>query len=137
MNLDRDHDPDRLTPSICEEALERFSQSDDSLAGVIESNNIEVRDFMDLSFVCDQRKLSSEQLVRAVGLSRESVRDCIERLSHAGLVRDQQVPSMLEPRTSILPTPAGRIITRRILERKSSFPLRPFRISFRPRYRFP
>ena len=44
-----------LTRSICEEALDSFSQSDDSLADLIEDNHIEVRDFMVLSFVCDQK----------------------------------------------------------------------------------
>lgn len=114
--MNRDRINDKLTRSICEEALERFSQSDDSLAGIIESHHIEVRDFIVLSFVCDQSELGVDQLVSALGLSRETVLFCVDRLVGADLVVYRQVATVTDPQRYVTPTPSGRTITRRILE---------------------
>ena len=104
-----------LTPSICEEALERFRQSDDSLAGVLEENHIEVRDFMVLSFVCDQNGLGVEQLMSALRMSRHSINDCVERLVAAGLgAYEEGADAAVSPRR-IVPTAAGRRLARRVL----------------------
>jgi len=108
--------PDDLTPSICEAALDRFSQSDDSLAGVIEQHNIEVRDFMVLSLICDQTELGIDQLSRALGLSTESVIDCIERMMSAGLLRYQSESSLLLTDHRVQSTDAGQLITQKILD---------------------
>ncbi len=115
--MNRNRPPNDLTRSICEEALESFSQSDDSLADLIEDNHIEVRDFMILSFVCDQNEMAIVQLSRALGLSRSSVAGCAERLQTAGLVLYQQVAESAEASDKVIPTPAGRNITERILSR--------------------
>lgn len=107
--------PIELTRSICEEALESFSQSDDSLANLIEDNHIEVRDFMVLSFVCDQSEMAIDQLTRALGLSRSTVVDCVERLQTAGLARYNLVSENANSSDQVVSTPAGRTITDRIL----------------------
>ena len=104
-----------LTRSICEEALDSFSQSDDSLADLIEDNHIEVRDFMVLSFVCDQKEMAIDQLTRALGLSRSTVVGCVERLQTAGLARYNLVAETAELSDRVVPTTAGRTITNRIL----------------------
>lgn len=108
--------PEDLTPSICEEALGRFSQSDDSLAGVIENNHIEVRDFMLLSFVCDQNVMSIAQLSGALGLSYQTTIDCVSRLVQAELARAENPGQSWASATRIVPTGAGRILARRILD---------------------
>ena len=107
--------PIELTRSICEEALESLSQSDGSLADLIEDNNIEVRDFMVLSFVCDQNKMTIDQLIGALGLSRSTVVGCAERLQTAGLARYHLVADTADSSDRVTPTPAGRTITDRIL----------------------
>jgi len=107
---------DDLTPSICEEALSRFSRSDDSLAGIIEQHDIDVRDFMLLSLVCDQGELSLEQLTRALGLDTESVAACIERLSNAGLLHVAVDVAALAMHSPVLATSAGQAFTRRVLD---------------------
>ena len=113
--LSRKQDQRDLSPSICEEALSQFSQSDDSLAGIIEQNHIEVRDFLILSFVCDQNAMSVAQLSGALGLSHHTVIDCLSRLIHADLAATGKPgkSSILTERIS--PTAAGRLLTRRIL----------------------
>jgi hypothetical protein len=108
--------PDDLTPSICEEALNRFSQSEDSLAGVIADHHIDVRDFMILSLICDQDEFSVDQLTRALGLGREAAVQCIETLMSAGLLRIGEDSSLLLADTRIQSTAAGRVFTRRILD---------------------
>jgi DNA-binding MarR family transcriptional regulator len=107
--------PKDLTRSICEEALENFSQSDDSLASLVEENHIEVRDFMILSFVCDQNELTVEQLMRVLGLSRTTIVGCVERLQSAGLIHYGQAGETAESSDQVAPTGAGRTITQRIL----------------------
>ena len=107
--------PRSLTPSICEEALTGFSESDDSLAGVIEKHHIEVRDFMILSFICDQDTMSVGQLSSALGLSRHTVIDCTSRLIQAQLA-NAAIPDDPQMSTNrVAPTAAGRILARRIL----------------------
>lgn len=113
--MNKTRQPGDLTPSICEEALEKFSNSDDSLAELIEENHIEVRDFMILSFVCDQNDLAVEQLMRALGLSRTTIVNCVERLQTAGLVRYSQAGETADSSDRVSPTAPGRTITQRIL----------------------
>jgi DNA-binding MarR family transcriptional regulator len=113
--LSKTRPPIELTRSICEEALESFSQSDDSLADLIEDNHIEVRDFMVLSFVCDQNEMTIDQLNRALGLSRSTVVGCVERLQTAGLARYHLVADTADSSDRVIPTSAGRTITDRIL----------------------
>lgn len=108
--------PDDLTPSICEAALERFRESDDSLAGVIEQHRIKVRDFMILSLICDQEELGVDQLTRALGLSTEAVIDCAERMMSAGLLQLSSDHGLLLADCRIRPTAAGRLLTQKILE---------------------
>ena len=107
--------PDDLTPSICEAALDRFRESDDSLAGVIEQHHIEVRDFMILSLVCDQGDFGVDPLTGALGLSAEAVIVCVERMVNAGLLQlvSENGQSVAECR--IRPTDAGQLLTRKIL----------------------
>lgn len=108
---------DDLTRSICEEALIRFSDSDDSLAGMIEQFSIEVRDFMLLSLVCNQEAFDIDQLGRALGLSRKSTGNCISRLSDAGLVKHNGAASATADGAEVRTTVAGRVLARRILDR--------------------
>ena len=111
---DKRHPPG-ITPSICEEVLTSFSESDDSLAGMIEKHHIEVRDFMILSFICDQDTMSVSQLSSALGLSRHTVIDCVSRLIKAELA-NAEIPNDQRASTNrVTPTGAGRILARRIL----------------------
>ena len=107
--------PDGKIPSICEEALESLNRSGDSLAELIEKNNIKVRDFMILSFVCDQRELGVEQLTHVLGLERDDVLLCLKRLETAGFVRYQQVAETAEASDLVTPTDPGRRIAERVL----------------------
>ncbi len=83
---------------------------------MIEDNHIELRDFMVLSFVCDQNELSINQLISALGLSRQSVVSCAVRLREAGLVIMRQSSSENCESERVSPTAQGRTLARRILE---------------------
>jgi len=110
-----------LSRSICQEVIDEFSKSDDSLAQLVEEAHLEIRDFMALSLVCDQSTMELDQLVRALGLSRESVLGCIERLDQAGLIARSDPASRHDGRESrevgidVSATSQGRKLTRRIL----------------------
>jgi hypothetical protein len=114
LSLNNSRPPKDLSPSICEEALDRYSKSDDFLAGVIERHHIEVRDFMILSFVCDQDKMAVDQLMAALGLARETVGDCIVRLLNAELVVYDKAAGPLGSGGIVSPSGQGRIIARRV-----------------------
>lgn len=96
--------------------IDSVSQSDDSLAGVIEQHHIDVRDFMILSLVCDQGYFGVDQLTSALGLSTETVIDCIERMLSAGLVRTCPDDSPLLANSRIQSTSAGQVISQKILD---------------------
>lgn len=113
--LSDDRSNSDLTLSICEEALERFRQSEDSLAGLLEQNHIEVRDFMVLSFVCDQNGLGVEQLMSALRMSQHSINDCVDRLVAAGLGAYENVADGAASPSQIIPTAAGRKLARHVL----------------------
>jgi DNA-binding MarR family transcriptional regulator len=107
---------DGLTPSICEEALNRFGESDDSLAGMVAHHSIGFRDFMLLSLVCDQEAFDVDQLARALGLSRERTGKSIDRLTDAGLVKHNGAATMMEDSAEVRATVSGRVLARRILD---------------------
>ena len=102
------------TKSICEVALERYRSLDDSLAELIRQADIEVRDFMLLSFVCDQGSMSIEQINSALGISGESTQRCIDRLIRAQLVHYKSAGGSPEGNHRIRPTTAGKKVTQRI-----------------------
>ena len=105
-----------LTPSICEEALNRFRQSDDTFAGLIKEHNIEVRDFMILSFICDQNSMSIGQLCSALGLSRSSMIDCVSRLIKAQLAEADLSQDPHVSTNRVAPTESGHTLVHRILD---------------------
>lgn len=106
--------PTEISISICEAALERYSALDDSLAELIRQASIEVRDFMLLSFVCDQGSMSVEQINRALGISPESTRHCVDRLIQAQLVYYNNVEGELDGDRFVSPTATGKQVTRGI-----------------------
>jgi DNA-binding MarR family transcriptional regulator len=110
-----DKDPTKEhSKSICEAALEHYSALDDTLAEMIRAASIEVRDFMLLSFVCDQGSMSIAQISRALGFSDESTQRCVDRLILAQLVHYKRIATGLEDNHEIIPTTAGKRVTRRI-----------------------
>ena len=111
-----DNRHDDLSTSICRAALTSFSESDDSLAGLIEQYSIKVRDFMLLSLLCDQESLDVDQLERALGLTSESIARCIDRLGDAGLVKHNGFGPGPELLADVRTTVAGRLLAQRVLD---------------------
>lgn len=104
----------RPTTSICEDALEQYRNGDDTLAGLIERNHIEVRDFMILSFVCDQGSMTVDRIESALGLSRESILSCVERLKNIELVIVDVDECSGEISGDISPSMIGKAISQKI-----------------------
>lgn len=108
-------EPTNVSKSICEAALERYSLADDSLAKLIREASIEVRDFMLLSFVCDQVCMSMEQISRALGLDRSVSQQCIDRLIKAGLLQYEDVDGGVDDNAQVYATSSGYRVCKHIL----------------------
>lgn len=76
-------------PSIAEETVEHYKQVTDSLAGLIEKSDISLRDFVLLSFSCDQGPMEVGQLASVLTLDRKSTLESIARLERKGLVQQR------------------------------------------------
>jgi DNA-binding MarR family transcriptional regulator len=72
--------------SISGMSAELFLSKDDSLAALVVSHGIKVRDFILLSFLSDQGPMSVSRLARVVGIDPQSTLRGIKRLSSANLV---------------------------------------------------
>jgi DNA-binding MarR family transcriptional regulator len=103
-----------ITPSICEEAFERFTTVDVSLSEQIKKNGIQVREFIILSFVCDQNELSVEQISSILSLSCAKTKACVCRLEGANLVEYTNNDCDAHGNRSICPTPSGRSMALRV-----------------------
>jgi len=103
-----------ITPSICEAAFNEYVDLDDTLAKLIQENSIEVRDFIILSFVCDQGELTAEQIAQILGISMTKTGCCIDRLIDAGLIEYSDSENKSDNNHPIRLTPTGRLVTLRI-----------------------
>jgi len=104
----------KFSPSICEAVFEQYTQLDDSLSKQIHKNRIEVRDFVILSFICDQDELSVGQISGILNLSRAKTVECIDRLASADLVQYEGGETKPDDNHPICATPAGRLMILRI-----------------------
>ena len=102
-----------LRSSITEETVEEYLKVGDSLAGLIAKNGLQVRDFVLLSFVCDQGSMDIARLVNALGLGRSSTLNCINRLEKTGLIGQQTGPDDNES-LLISATVLGRLAVQKI-----------------------
>lgn len=72
--------------SISGMSAELFLSNDDSLAALVVSHGIKVRDFILLSFLSDQGPMSVSRLARVVSIDPQSTLRGLKRLSAANLV---------------------------------------------------
>ena len=107
-----------ITPSICEAAFERYTGVDDSLSEQIKKNSIAVREFIILSFVCDQDALSLEQISGILSLSHAEADTCVGRLLNANLVQYSDDDNESDTNRPIHPTPGGRVMVSRVHEQQ-------------------
>jgi hypothetical protein len=105
-----------ISPSICEAALEEYHSADNSLAELIKKASIEVRDFMLLSFVCDQGRLCADQISRAFGFEADETQGAIERLIEAQLVEFDGFADSDSKERCIRPTDNGFKVCDRIMD---------------------
>lgn len=80
------NDAKKNADSIAGLSASHFITKDDSLASLLLSHRIEVRDFMVLSFLSDQGSMSILRLSRVVGIEPQKALESIKRLSAVSLV---------------------------------------------------
>jgi len=105
-----------VSQSICKAALEEYNLADDTLAELIKKACIEVRDFMLLSFVCDQERLCFDQIDRALGFESDETQHAVERLIQARLIEYDAVDAHDENNPCVRPTDDGLTVCKRILD---------------------
>jgi DNA-binding MarR family transcriptional regulator len=89
-----------------------FFENDPSLAALLSSHGIRVRDFIMLSFLADQGPMSVEQLSRAVGIELAILSTGMSRLTTAGLITQASNGNEMEPLVEL--TTRGQDVARRI-----------------------
>ena len=72
--------------SISGRSAALYFKHDPSLAALLVSHGIRVRDFIMLSFLADQGPMSVTQLSRAISIEPETLLNGMKRLSAAGLI---------------------------------------------------
>lgn len=83
---DSDPKSDDADISLTGRAIALAVAENDSLAEVLQTSGMELRDFIVLSFVSDQGPIDTERLARLIGLDRDTTLRCIEGLINVGLL---------------------------------------------------
>ena len=102
----------RAENSVSGRSAALFFENDPSLAALLSSHGIRVRDFIMLSFLSDQGPMSVEQLSRAVGIEIEVLTTGMNRLSTAGLI--SQASNGNDADSLVQLTTRGKDVARRI-----------------------
>jgi DNA-binding MarR family transcriptional regulator len=72
--------------SISGEASALVTSESPTLAGMLAKLNLEVRDFIVLSFVADQGPIAGSNLARMIGIDVQTVNKSVALLASAGLI---------------------------------------------------
>lgn len=100
--------------SISGRAAALYFSSDPSLAQLLTSHGIKVRDFILLSFLSDQGPLALAQLARLLSIDPSSVLKSVKRLAAAGLVIRDPISPYAEPESLVKLTGRGQDTANRI-----------------------
>jgi DNA-binding MarR family transcriptional regulator len=110
--IDNEGEEECTENSVSGRSAALFFENDPSLATLLSSHGIRVRDFIMLSFLADQGPMSVAQLSRAVGIEADILSTGMRRLSAAGLItrasNGHEADSLVEL------TPRGEDVSRRI-----------------------
>ena len=104
----------KLDGSIAGQSAAHFVSADDSLAELLTSHGIKVRDFILLSFLSDQGKMTVAQLARVVGISSSKVQRSLQRLAAASLVISDPISANAENEERLTLTDRGQNVLERI-----------------------
>ena len=107
-------DDDRSPNSISGKSAALFVAQDSSLASVLRSHNVTVRDFVLMSFLNDQGVMSNIQLASIIGVERSNVMDSLTRLVSEGLVLCNSKDAQTEAGVTFGLTENGQSIVGRI-----------------------
>lgn len=123
MNIrtaDLPYDDKKIDDSIAGQSAAFFVAEDDSLAGLVLSHGIKIRDFILLSFLSDQGSMSIVRLARVVGIELMKADRGLERLAAAGLVTSAEASSEPDFERMVSLTSRGKDIAKRISDQLSS-----------------
>jgi DNA-binding MarR family transcriptional regulator len=113
--MDVDSANDKTTDnSISGQSAALFVAEDDSLAALVVSHGIRVRDFILLSFLANLGSMSMGRLARIAGIEIEMADHSLQRLSAAGLVLRDPTSAYPDTEVNLILTGRGLEIANRI-----------------------
>lgn len=101
--------------SIAGQSVAEFVAKDESLAALLVSHEIKVRDFILLSFLSDQGPMSILRLSRTVGIDPGTALRSLKRLSSASLLHRDPAPTNDEYESIARLTMRGEEIAQKIV----------------------
>jgi len=110
----------KIDESIAGQSATLFLADDDSLAGLVLSHGIKVRDFILLSFLSDQGSMDMVRLARVVGIELAKAERGLERLSAAGLVLRDPKSAHTDMQMMVTLTGRGQDVANRITDQLPS-----------------
>ena len=114
IGMNNDDTEGRSEDSISGKSAAHYFSRDPSIAQLLVSYGITVRDFILVSFLSDQGPLSVNQLARIVSIEPRGIRKSIARLAAAGLIMQDQVSPDAAASPTIRLTSRGQDIAFRI-----------------------
>ena len=81
---------------------------------LILKNQIEVRHFIILSFICDQKELSTEQVVQILGISLTKASQYIKHLIDTKMIQHKYLDKGTGVANPLCLTPFGRLVVMRV-----------------------
>jgi len=111
---DDDQNENNSENSISSQSAAHYFSGDPSIAQLLLSHGIRVRDFMLVSFLFDQGPLSIDELAGIMDIEPSGLQECINRLVAVGLiVRDPESPDP-NSRSTVRLTGQGQDVAGRI-----------------------
>ena len=105
---------DDSVDSISGRSAALYFADDPSLAHLLVSHGISIRDFILVSFLADQGPLSIERLARIMWIEPHDLRESVVRLASAGLVIREPESNNRASRPTVRLTSRGQEIAARI-----------------------
>lgn len=114
MSDDHHDNESSLDGSISGRSAELYFSHDPSIARLLLSFGITVRDFVLVSFLSDQGPLSVDQLARIIGIEPHELLKSVKRLAAAGLVVREPVSPYPNSNPTVRLTSRGQDVALRI-----------------------
>ena len=113
---DNESNKDNAEESISGRSAALYFSKDSSIAQLLLSHGIKVRDFILVSFLSDQGPMTIHQLARTVSIEPDDLMKSLKRLGAAGLIIREPISNDPDRESTARLTSRGQVIARKINE---------------------